>query len=43
VRKERDLKAFAKKAGYKIVDVWKDTASGRPKMTGAFIKKSSAS
>jgi putative DNA-invertase from lambdoid prophage Rac len=25
---ERDLKAFAKKAGYKIVGVWKETASG---------------
>jgi len=27
-RQERDLKAFAKKAGYKIVGVWKETASG---------------
>ena len=27
-RQERDLRAFAKKAGYKIVDVWKETASG---------------
>ena len=25
---ERDLRAFAKKAGYKIVGVWKETASG---------------
>jgi DNA invertase Pin-like site-specific DNA recombinase len=28
VRQERDLRAFAKKAGYKIVGVWKETASG---------------
>jgi putative DNA-invertase from lambdoid prophage Rac len=27
-RQERDLKAFARKAGYKIVGVWKETASG---------------
>ena len=27
-RQERDLPAFAKKAGYKIVGVWKETASG---------------
>ena len=27
-RQERDLKAFAKKAGYTIVGVWKETASG---------------
>jgi DNA invertase Pin-like site-specific DNA recombinase len=27
-RQERDLKAFAKKAGYKIVGVWKETGSG---------------
>lgn len=27
-RQERDLKAFAKKAGYKIVGVWKETAPG---------------
>jgi putative DNA-invertase from lambdoid prophage Rac len=27
-RQERDLKAFAKKAGYKVVGVWKETASG---------------
>jgi DNA invertase Pin-like site-specific DNA recombinase len=27
-RQERDLKAFAKKAGFKIVGVWKETASG---------------
>lgn len=27
-RQERDLKAFAKKAGYRIVGVWKETASG---------------
>jgi putative DNA-invertase from lambdoid prophage Rac len=27
-RQERDLKAFSKKAGYKIVGVWKETASG---------------
>src|SRR5229473_7665702 len=27
-RQERDLRAFAKKAGYKIVWVWKETASG---------------
>ena len=26
-RRERDLRAFAKKAGYKIVGVWKDIAS----------------
>jgi putative DNA-invertase from lambdoid prophage Rac len=27
-RQERDLLAFAKKAGYKVVGVWKETASG---------------
>src|SRR6202047_1728843 len=27
-RQERDLRAFAKKAGYKIIGVWKETASG---------------
>jgi putative DNA-invertase from lambdoid prophage Rac len=27
-RQERDLRAFAKKAGYKIAGVWKETASG---------------
>jgi len=27
-RQERDLRAFAKKAGYKIVGVWKETGSG---------------
>ena len=27
-RQERDLRAFAKKAGYKIVGVWKGIASG---------------
>ena len=27
-RQERDLGAFAKKAGYKIAGVWKETASG---------------
>jgi putative DNA-invertase from lambdoid prophage Rac len=27
-RQERDLNAFAKKVGYKIVGVWKETASG---------------
>lgn len=27
-RQERDLKAFAKKAGYKIVGVWKEPGSG---------------
>jgi putative DNA-invertase from lambdoid prophage Rac len=27
-RQEWDLRAFAKKAGYKIVGVWKETASG---------------
>jgi DNA invertase Pin-like site-specific DNA recombinase len=27
-RQERDLRAFAKKAGYKIVGVWKEVASG---------------
>jgi DNA invertase Pin-like site-specific DNA recombinase len=27
-RQERDLKAFAKKAGYKLVGVWKETGSG---------------
>lgn len=27
-RQELDLRAFAKKAGYKIVGVWKETASG---------------
>jgi len=26
--RERDLRTFAKKAGYKIVGVWKETASG---------------
>jgi len=25
---ERDLRAFAKKAGYKIAGVWKETGSG---------------
>ena len=27
-RQERDLRAFARKAGYKIAGVWKETASG---------------
>jgi hypothetical protein len=27
-RQERDLRAFAKKAGYRVVTVWKETASG---------------
>ena len=27
-RQERDLRAYAKKAGYKIIGVWKETASG---------------
>ncbi len=27
-RQERDLRAFAKKAGYQVVGVWKETASG---------------
>ena len=27
-RQERDLRAFSKKAGYKIASVWKETASG---------------
>ena len=27
-RQERDLRAFAKKAGYKVVGIWKETASG---------------
>ena len=27
-RQERDLRTFAKKAGYKIVGVWKEIASG---------------
>ena len=27
-RQERDLRAFAKKAGYKVVGVWKETGSG---------------
>jgi putative DNA-invertase from lambdoid prophage Rac len=27
-RQERDLRSFAKKAGYKVVGVWKETASG---------------
>jgi putative DNA-invertase from lambdoid prophage Rac len=27
-RQERDLRAFAKKAGYKIAGVWKETGSG---------------
>ena len=27
-RQERDLKAFAKKAGYKVVGVWTETGSG---------------
>lgn len=27
-RQELDLRAFAKKAGYKVVGVWKETASG---------------
>ena len=29
VRQERDLRAFAKKAGYKVVGIWKETASGK--------------
>ncbi len=28
-RQERDLRAFARKAGYKIVEVWKGIASGQ--------------
>lgn len=28
VRQERDLRAFARKAGYRVVGVWKETASG---------------
>ena len=42
-RQERDLRAFAKKAGYKIVGVWKQIASGakqeraeRKKVPGKF-------
>ena len=27
-RQERDLRTFAKKAGYQVVGVWKETASG---------------
>jgi hypothetical protein len=27
-RQERELRAFVKKAGYKVVGVWKETASG---------------
>ena len=27
-RQERDLRTFAKKAGYRVVGVWKETASG---------------
>ena len=27
-RQERDLRAFAKRAGYKVVGVWKEIASG---------------
>jgi predicted site-specific integrase-resolvase len=27
-RQERDLRTYAKKAGYQIVGVWKETASG---------------
>ncbi|HEY5892386.1 MAG TPA: recombinase family protein [Chthoniobacterales bacterium] len=27
-RQERDLRAFAKKAGYKVVGVWKEIVSG---------------
>ena len=27
-RQERDLRAYARKAGYKIVGVWKETGSG---------------
>jgi putative DNA-invertase from lambdoid prophage Rac len=27
-RQERDLRAYAKKAGYKVVGIWKETASG---------------
>jgi hypothetical protein len=27
-RQEKELRAFAKKAGYKIIGVWKETASG---------------
>ena len=27
-RQEQDLRAFVKKAGYKVVGIWKETASG---------------
>ena len=37
-RQERDLRAFAKKAGYKIVGVWKEIAS-RAKQERAERKK----
>jgi len=37
-RQERDLRAFAKKAGYKVVGVWKETAS-RAKQERAERKK----
>jgi putative DNA-invertase from lambdoid prophage Rac len=33
-RQERDLRAFAKKAGYKIAGVWKETASRRQRRSG---------
>ena len=35
---ERDLRAFAKKAGYKVVGVWKETAPGQSR-SGAERKK----
>ena len=34
-RQERDLRAFAKKAGYKVAGVWKETASGTKDERGA--------
>ena len=37
-RQERDLRAFAKKAGYKIVGVWNEIAPG-PKQERAEPKK----
>ncbi len=37
-RQERDLRAFAKKAGYKIVGVWNEIAPG-PKQERAERKK----
>jgi putative DNA-invertase from lambdoid prophage Rac len=39
-RQESDLRAFAKKAGYKVVGVWKETASGAKDERGMPICRS---